>query len=380
MQDDGDARGAGAVGRSSLPVVGDGRLSETTAHRPDDVVTLDIRGARTRVLRSTLTAGPPGSLLARLFACDAGPWTSRSQADGSHFIDDDPQDFEAVLCYLRYGVDGVRFDSATRAWRARSIAAYYMLDAMVGACTLEALRAELRSAPPCAVNSLLYAFEGYTGEVDSDVGVGLVPARIHFARHWSMSHLCAAIAHEVGLSVDQLVFHCVDWVVRGRLADFVLYTDPIDVERSTGAVASFPLARADRGGLLVLKRRPPGQSVVFCKAYDVDDDGAVTRAESDAVAVAVRAPDDEGDTLDRAAVIAAACEVLKIDPALVVDTYVEYMDDPTKGFVIKRFREIDAWDSVWIVSADSPRAAVTWAPERARLFERAKGFVRVANG
>ncbi|AJF98528.1 BTB/POZ domain protein [Pandoravirus inopinatum] len=375
MQDDNDVQGGGILRRPS-PSIAD----KTITRRPDDVVTLDVRGTRTRVLRSTLTAGPPGSLLARLFACEVGPWVSRPQADGSHFIDDDPQDFEAVLCYLRYGVDGVRFDSATRAWRARSIAAYYMLDAMVHACALEALRAELRVAPACAVGSLLYAFEGYTDEVDSDVGIGLVPARVHFMRDWPMNHVCAMIAHEVGHSVDLLVFYCVDWVVRGCLADFVRYTDPIDVERSTGTVASFPLTRADHGGLLVLKRRPPGQTAVFCKTYKVDGDGTVTRAESDVAVVTVPASDNKNGTLDRAAVIAAGCKALEIDPALVVATYVEWMDDRKKGFVIKRFRDIDAWDNVWIVVADSPRAAAAWALDGARLFERAKEFARAANG
>lgn len=366
-----------AGGDTGAPPVG-----TTGAHRAGDVIDLDVRGTRMRVLRSTLTAGPPGSLLARLFAAETGPWSARPQADGTHFIDDDPRDFEAVLCYLRYGADGVRFDDAPRAWRARAISAYYMLDAMADACLLEALRAELRVVPPCAVGSALYAYEGNIDEVDSNVGVGIVPVHVSFVRDWNLGHLCALIAREVGLPVDQLAFYCGDWIVRGGLAEFKRYAGRIDATAAAEfdtLLGGHRLARVDGGGLLVTRRRPAGQTAIFCKAYRIGADGAIARA-APTVAVATVATSDKADgSLDRDAVVYAACEALSVDPTLVVATYVEWMDSLDRGFELDPYMEIYSWDKVWIVSAGSPDAAAACAADMPGLCEDAKRLVRAAN-
>ncbi|WBR14548.1 Btb/poz domain-containing protein [Pandoravirus kuranda] len=254
--------------------------STRNAPRPDDpVVGLDVRGTRLRVLRSTLATGPPDSLLARLFGTEPGPWSRRPQADGSYFIDDDPQDFDAVLCYLRYGVDGIRFESAARAWRARALATYYMLDDMAHACLIEALRADLYAAPPHLTPTIRYAFEypaddtveapdhsldkhddpfPHYGDESRPKEPVFTPMTIHYVRSWSLRHLLVWIAHAIGVPVDKLEFLGAEW----RESSWTGTTPhplggirPIDVGACAARpLASFPWVRAARGGLLVQMR------------------------------------------------------------------------------------------------------------------------------
>ncbi|AVK76017.1 BTB incomplete domain containing protein [Pandoravirus neocaledonia] len=250
------------------------------APRPDDpVVDLDVRGTRMRVLRSTLATGPPDSLLARLFGAEGGPWSRRPQADGSYFIDDDPQDFDAVLCYLRYGAEGMRFESAARAWRARALATYYMLDDMAHACLIEALRADLCATPTHLTATIRYAFadpdkyaiEASAESLDKDDDLfphygnerrakepTLAPVTIHYVRGWSLAHLLVWIAHAIGVPVDQLEFTGTEWRESSwtGISPYPLGgIHPIDVEACAAyPLASFPWVRAERGGLLVQMR------------------------------------------------------------------------------------------------------------------------------
>ncbi|AVK77236.1 BTB incomplete domain containing protein [Pandoravirus macleodensis] len=269
---------------NAMPTAGDAS-GNNTPQFDDAVINLDVRGTCLRVLRSTLATGPPDSLLARLFGTDGGPWTRRPQADGSYFIDDDPQDFDAVLCYLRYGTEGVRFESATRAWRARALATYYMLDDMAHACFIQALTADLNTAPTHAVATLRYVFQDSTAVTDTSTGffgnggkrteahVGLfadydesdsptaavyAPATIHYVRTWSLMHLLAWIAHSISVPMDGLEFFGVEWHKSSWTGDVPhpLGGDrPIDVDACAARLlTSFAWTRAERGGLIIQRR------------------------------------------------------------------------------------------------------------------------------
>lgn len=273
-----------STGSGAILPTGDAARNETLQF-DDAVVALDVRGTRLRVLRSTLATGPPNSLLARLFGTDEGPWTRRPQADGSYFIDDDPQDFDAILCYLRYGAEGVRFESAARAWRARALATYYMLDDMAHACLIQALNADLNTAPTHALGTIRYVFRdpttvpdaptGPTGdcgdhnkapirlfadydESDAPTAAMCVPVTTHYVRTWSLMHLFVWIAHSIGVPMDGLEFLGAEWSKSSWTGDIShpLGGDrPIDVDACAARpLASFAWTRAERGGLIVQRR------------------------------------------------------------------------------------------------------------------------------
>nr|UDO47462.1 BTB/POZ domain protein [Pandoravirus massiliensis] len=241
----------------------------------DEVINLDVRGTRLRVLRSTLATGPPDSLLSRLFGTDKGPWTRRPQADGSYFIDDDPKDFDAILCYLRYGVEGVRFESAARAWRARALAAYYMLDDMAYACLIQALTADLNAAPPHALATARYTFESHQTLVAkpasgpfahyNDECLGVVSRQhhattttTHYVREWPLIHLLTWLARIVGVPLDGLGFDGAQCTASSWTSSSpTLLGDGLAIDVKAGAgrpLPSFAWTRLEHGCLVIRER------------------------------------------------------------------------------------------------------------------------------
>jgi len=191
-----------------------------------DKIVLDVRGTCVPVLRSTLRAGSPSSLLRRMFplpahASSQGPsgaaqdtdddarWALKPQADGSYFIDDDPSDFAVVLQYLRCGAARIKFatDRAADAWRVAGLASYYMLHDLEQACIHEALSAELAATPAPLVATVQYVFEDDLGEDDARVGLGFNRSQLIAMRTWPTVYACARIGEALGVPMEQLVFY-----------------------------------------------------------------------------------------------------------------------------------------------------------------------------
>jgi hypothetical protein len=66
----------------------------------NDWIKLNVGGRLFTTTRSTLTKYPY-SMLGRMF--DDTRWASAIDQDGSYLIDHDPNQFDAILNYLRYG-------------------------------------------------------------------------------------------------------------------------------------------------------------------------------------------------------------------------------------------------------------------------------------
>jgi hypothetical protein len=179
-----------------------------TATATPEVVTLNLRGKRLSVLRSTLCTGPRDSLLRRLFGDDPR-WALVPQTDGTYFLDDCRKAFEAVVDYLRYGADCLCFATKADAWRAAGVAAYYRLWDMQFTCACRALEFD----DSCS-ETIYYTLS--TRDINADAaspGVKCTRTIIKAIPPWTVANFCTRMLDAEGMNHDtQLVLLLVRYV------------------------------------------------------------------------------------------------------------------------------------------------------------------------
>nr|UMO80345.1 BTB incomplete domain containing protein [Pandoravirus aubagnensis] len=307
----------------------------TRALQHDDLVDLDVSGTRMTVLRSTLCAGPPTSILRRMFDLGdvetAAVWRPPVR-DGAFFLDHDPRHFATIINALRYGVDAARFGEATDVACVRGLAAYLGLYDIEAECAYVVSRID-DVFDPEAHATISFIFEDSLGDGDHRLGVGCLPATVRVPRRWRASRALETIADALGMRRTHLRFYTayVGTTVlydayRLWSRDSLSIGEPID-PAPTSTVHQFPWARYD-GCIVFAARAPAGPRIALCKIYD-------------AAAAHIAGADTDCDLLLRPGVrpflfclppsgapvcdiVGAACMRAGIDTTSVVAAYIEY--------------------------------------------------------
>lgn len=300
----------------------------------DDLVDLDVSGTRMTVLRSTLCAGPPTSILRRMFGIDdadtATVWRPPMR-DGAFFLNYDPRHFAAIVNALRYGADAARFGEAADVACVRGLAAYLGLYDIEAECAYAIGRID-DTFDPEAHATVSFIFEDSLGDGDHRLGVGCLPATVRVPRRWRASRALDAIADALGMRRAHLRFYTAytgttvlhdahgSWP-RDRLS----IGAPID-PAPTSTVHQFPWARhADC--IVFVARAPVAPRIALCKIYDAAP--ALIRASDDDCDLPLRPgarplafclPPPGATACD---VVEAACARAGIDAASVVAAYIE---------------------------------------------------------
>lgn len=245
------------------------------APQHDDLVDLDVSGTRMTVLRSTLCAGPPTSILRRMFDLGdpdmAAMWRPPVR-DGAFFLDHDPRHFATIINALRYGVDAARFGEAADVACVRGLAAYLGLYDIEAECAYAVSRID-DTFDPEAYATIPFIFEDSLGDGDHRLGVGCLPATIRVPRRWRASRALDAIADALGMRRVHLRFYIafVGTTVlhdghRLWSRDRLSIGAPID-PAPTSTVHQFPWARYDEC-IVFVARAPVGPRIALCKIYD----------------------------------------------------------------------------------------------------------------
>nr|UDO46986.1 btb/poz domain [Pandoravirus massiliensis] len=317
----------------------DQSATPTTAEctlRRDDLVDLNVSGTRMTVLRSTLCAGPPTSILRRMFdlgdAETAAAWRPPMR-DGAFFLDYDPRHFATIINALRYGADAARFGDGADVACVRGLASYLGLYDIEAECAYAISRMDDLFDPE-AHASLSFVFEDSLGDGDHRLGVGCLPATVRVPRRWRASRALDAIADALGVRRIHLRFYnaytgtsVLHDTHRLWSRDRLSIGAPID-PAPTSTVDQFPWAHHNSCALFVA-RAPVGPRIALCKIYD---------------AAAARSPDEDttGDVLplrpgvrpfvfclpppgaSACDVVGAACVRAGIDTSSVVAAYIEH--------------------------------------------------------
>ncbi|AGO83264.1 BTB/POZ domain containing protein [Pandoravirus dulcis] len=280
----------------------------------DDIVELDVSGERMSILRSTLCAGPPTSILRRMFdpVSAAAGWAPPVR-DGVHFVDHDPRYFRIVLDALRYGNGVVRFVDGYDLACVRGMADYLGLYDLAAECDRALLRNEDREDPD-AHATVTYLFEDSLGDHDCTMGTGAIRAHVRVPCDWPATRALDAIADAIGMRRRDLAFYAarhesqppVQCIAIGALVD----------PAPTTRVIQCPWAQYERHALFVA-RRPAGAHVALCKVYEMTHDSLRLRLPRPLV---FSLPAPHASAHD---VVQAACARAGIAASDVVAAYVE---------------------------------------------------------
>ncbi|QBZ81712.1 BTB domain containing protein [Pandoravirus celtis] len=287
----------------------------------DDIVELDVSGERMSVLRSTLCAGPPTSVLRRMFDPASPAGWAPPMRDGVHFIDHEPRYFRIVLDALRYGTGAVRFVEGYDLACVRGMADYLGLYDLAAECANTLLRNEDR-ADPDGHTSVSYIFEDSLGERDCHEGTGAVGDQVRVPCDWPASRALDIIADVIGMRRRDLVFYAAREVDQPSTHRIVIgaVVDPAPTTR----VFQCPWARHD-GHTLFVARRPAGAHIALCKVYEMTRDSLRLRLSRPLV---FSLPEPYAPARD---VVQAACARAGIALSDVVAAYVEPHDaDPRR--------------------------------------------------
>ncbi|AGO85618.1 BTB/POZ domain containing protein [Pandoravirus salinus] len=286
---------------------------ELTAPHDDDIVELDVSGARMSVLRSTLCAGPPTSVLRRMFdrASPAG-WTPPTR-DGVYFIDHEPRYFRIVLDALRYGSGAVRFVEGYDLACVRGMADYLGLYDLAAECAGALLRNEDRADPDAHI-SVPYVFEDSLGDNDCTMGTGAMGAYVRVPFNWPAARALDTIADTLGMHRRDLAFYAARIISQPSMHCVAIgaMVDPAPTTRTFQC----PWAQYD-GHALFVARRPASAHVALCKVCETTRDSLRLRLPRPLV---FGLPDPDAPARD---VVQAACARAGIALSDVVAAYVE---------------------------------------------------------
>ncbi|WBR14983.1 Btb/poz domain-containing protein [Pandoravirus kuranda] len=307
-----------------------------TSQQRDDLVDLDVSGTRMTVLRSTLCAGPPTSILRRMFDTDDVDTTSLWRPpvrDGAFYLNYDPRHFAAIINALRYGADVARFGDVADVACVRGLAAYLGLYDIEAECAYAVGRID-DTFDPDAHATISFIFEDSLGDGDHRLGVGCLPATVRVPRRWRASRALDAIADALDMRRTHLRFYTAytnTTVLHGVYGpwsrDRLSIGAPID-PAPTSTVHQFPWARHAEC-IVFVARAPVAPRVALCKIYDAAS--PPTEGESNIGCDLLLRPGVRPLVFCLPPAGAAACDVVKaacvragVDVTEVVAAYIEH--------------------------------------------------------